>query len=66
MGFCGREGKKQDQNKTWFGNTDLLSLLFIDTIIHLLQDLLQYECYVVYRGVDSRPMLEQSGYSIAK
>lgn len=66
MGFCGRECKKQDQNKTWFGNTDLLSLLFIDTIIHLLQDLLQYECSVVYRGVDSKPMLEQSGYSIAK
>lgn len=32
----------------------------------MLQDLLQYECSVVYRGGDTKPMLEQCGYSVAK
>ena len=57
--------KQKTKTKHSLVNTNLLSL-FIDTIIHLLQDLLQYECSVVYRGGDSKPMSEQSCYSIAK
>ena len=66
-GIYGRECKKTKQKKKHgLVNTNLLSVLFIDTIIHMLQDLLQYECSVVYRGGDSKPMLEQCGYSVAK
>ena len=66
-GIYGREcKKKQKKQKHGLVNTNLLSVLFIDTIIHMLQDLLQYECSVVYRGGNTKPMLEQCGYSVAK
>lgn len=66
-GIYGRECKKA-KTKHSLVNTNLLSLIFIDIITHLLEDLLQNECSVVYRGGNSKRMLEQSCYmySIAK